>query len=135
MPEPFRYAQTADVPVPVLVAQCAAGWERIGFMDQFEMALWKIVPATVHACGSARGVGFDRLATIAVIRLNATTPFIQLRAETTKAGRADVLPLHQDTAQSLWEARGEAGDDEQVFGAFPGSKSMYDGWRRLASRM
>src|SRR5207253_10320253 len=40
------------------------------------------------------------------VKLNAPLPCIQLRAETTKAKRADVLPLRQDLAELLRQTRG-----------------------------
>ena len=48
------------------------------------------------------------------VRLDAPMPFIQLRADTTKAKRADVLPIRADLADLLRKARGEAGDNERV---------------------
>ncbi len=51
------------------------------------------------------------------VRLNAPMPFIQLRADTTKAGRADVVPIRADLAERLRKARkaqGDPGDDANV---------------------
>lgn len=57
------------------------------------------------------------------LKLNAPMPCIQLRAETTKAKRADVLPLRQDVATLLQVARGEAGDADRVFRSLPSMDS------------
>ncbi len=57
------------------------------------------------------------------VKLNAPLPCIQLRAETTKAKRADVLPLRQDLAALLREARSEAGDGERVCRTLPSMDS------------
>jgi integrase len=48
------------------------------------------------------------------IKLNAPLPFIELRAETTKAGRADPLPVRADIAALLRDARGTDGDTDRV---------------------
>jgi integrase len=53
------------------------------------------------------------------IRLDGNTPFIQLRAKTTKARRADCLPIRADLAQALRDARGGAGDVMRVFAQIP----------------
>ncbi len=53
------------------------------------------------------------------VKLNAPMPHIQLRAETTKAKRADVLPLRADLVELLAAHRGEAGDDDRVIRAMP----------------
>ncbi len=53
------------------------------------------------------------------VKLNAPMPCIELRAETTKAKRADVLPVRADLAELLKDARGEAGDDERVCRTLP----------------
>ena len=53
------------------------------------------------------------------VRLNTPYPCIQLRAEATKAKRADVVPLRADLADLLRRARGEAGDNEPVVATLP----------------
>jgi integrase len=53
------------------------------------------------------------------VKLNAPMPFIQLRAETTKAKRADVLPVRGDLAKLLTESRGDAGDDDRICRSIP----------------
>jgi integrase len=57
------------------------------------------------------------------VKLNAPQPFVQLRAATTKAGRADVLPLRSDLAGELRKAKGEgdaeADDNARVFRRVP----------------
>ena len=53
------------------------------------------------------------------VKLNAPMPFIQLRAETTKAKRADVLPVRADLTKLLTESRGDAADDERVCRSAP----------------
>ncbi len=50
-------------------------------------------------------------------------PCIQLRAETTKAKRADVLPLRRDISEMLKKARGEAGDGDVVCRTLPSMDS------------
>jgi integrase len=57
------------------------------------------------------------------VKLNAPQPFIQLRPETTKAKRADVLPLRQDLAKLLREKRGDAGDGEHICRTMPSMDS------------
>jgi integrase len=49
------------------------------------------------------------------VHIDSTTPYIQLRAETTKAKRADALPLRSDLAEELCRARGNAGEEQLVF--------------------
>ncbi len=54
------------------------------------------------------------------VRLTALpSPYIALRAATTKAKRADSLPLRADLAKALQEARGDAGDGDRVFARIP----------------
>jgi integrase len=53
------------------------------------------------------------------VRLNSPRPFIQLRAKTTKAKRADVVPLRSDLAAELTKMRGDAGDEDMVFQDVP----------------
>lgn len=53
------------------------------------------------------------------VALNSPTPFLRLRAKTTKARRADTLPIHPDIAAELRAMRGEAGDGERVFWRVP----------------
>ena len=54
------------------------------------------------------------------VRLMATTPYIQLRAEATKAHRADRVPLRGELAEALRRARPtDAGDLEPVFASMP----------------
>lgn len=47
------------------------------------------------------------------------SPYIQLRAHTTKSKRPDVLPLRADLAQRLQDARGDARDSDRVFSRIP----------------
>ena len=56
------------------------------------------------------------------IRIDAPEPFIQLRAETTKAKRGDVLPIRADLADMLRAARGNAADAKRVFHRIPRAK-------------
>jgi len=56
------------------------------------------------------------------LHLTDATPFIQLRAKTTKARRADALPLRGDLAQALRDARGTAADSDHVFSRVPRMK-------------
>jgi integrase len=53
------------------------------------------------------------------VKLNGPMPHIQLRPETTKAKRADVLPLRADLVVLLKDARGDAGDDDPVCRTMP----------------
>ncbi len=53
------------------------------------------------------------------VKMNAPMPHIQLRAETTKAKRADALPLRADLVELLKAHRGETGDSERVLRAIP----------------
>jgi integrase/recombinase XerC len=57
------------------------------------------------------------------VRLDGNAPSIQLRAETTKGKRADVLPLRRDVADLMAAARNKAGDDERVFKSLPSMES------------
>src|SRR6478752_4547113 len=56
-------------------------------------------------------------------KLDAPAPHIQLRPETTKAKRADVLPLRTDLAAVLRSSREDAGDDERVCRTLPSMDS------------
>jgi integrase len=49
------------------------------------------------------------------LHLNSPSPFMTLRAEATKARRADCLPLRADLADDLRRMRGGAGDGAKVF--------------------
>ena len=53
------------------------------------------------------------------VRLNAPHPFMQLRAATTKAKRADALPLRADLAELLRMAKGDAVDADRVVKVLP----------------
>jgi integrase len=53
------------------------------------------------------------------VKLDAPMPCIQLRAETTKGKRGDVLPLRNDLAKLLKESRGGGGDSETVCRTLP----------------
>jgi len=53
------------------------------------------------------------------IKLDDPTPHIQLRAKTTKARRADGLPLRADLVESLRQQRGDAADGDRVFARVP----------------
>ena len=57
------------------------------------------------------------------VLLNAPMPCIQLRGETTKAKRADVVPLRADLAALLRDERGEAGDGDRVCKTMPSMES------------
>jgi hypothetical protein len=57
------------------------------------------------------------------VKLNTPLPCIQLRLETTKAKRADVLPLRKDLAALLGNARGNATDGERVCRTLPSMES------------
>jgi len=56
------------------------------------------------------------------VHLDTPRPFIQLRAETTKARRGDTVPVRADLAEALRQARGEAEDGERVFACVPDIK-------------
>lgn len=49
------------------------------------------------------------------VKLSAPMPRLQLRAETTKDKRADVLPIRKDIAALLEEARVHADNGDRVF--------------------
>src|SRR3954454_8578398 len=53
------------------------------------------------------------------VKRNAPMPFIQLRAETTKAKRADVLPVRADLAKLLTQSRGDSSDEERACRSIP----------------
>ena len=53
------------------------------------------------------------------LRLDESTPYVQLPAEATKARRADAIPLRGDLAEKLRSIRGEAGDGDRVFARVP----------------
>lgn len=53
------------------------------------------------------------------VKLDAPMPCIQLRAETTKGKRGDVLPLRNDLAKLLKESRGDADDSASVCRTLP----------------
>jgi len=53
------------------------------------------------------------------VKLNAPLPFIQLRAETTKARRSDTVAIRADLAEALRNARGDAQDADNVFPRVP----------------
>lgn len=53
------------------------------------------------------------------VKLNAPMPCIELRAQTTKAKRADVLPLRADLVELLATAKGDAGDGDHVCRTLP----------------
>jgi hypothetical protein len=57
------------------------------------------------------------------VKLTATMPCIELRAETTKGKRGDVLPLRKDVAMMLEEARGDAEDADPVCRTLPSMDS------------
>jgi integrase len=65
------------------------------------------------------------------VKLNAPLPCIQLRAETTKAKRADALPLRADLAALLKEHRGDASDDGHVCRTLP-SMTSHKGYLKKA---
>lgn len=65
------------------------------------------------------------------VALNATTPFIRLRAKTTKSKRSDSLPLHPDVAAELRDARADAADRDRVFARVP-SIHMHRKWLAAA---
>lgn len=57
------------------------------------------------------------------LRLNSPVPFIQLREDQTKNGKADALPLHPALVRELAALR-RRGDDVPVLGSMPDMKSM-----------
>jgi integrase len=68
------------------------------------------------------------------VKVNAPMPHIQLRAETTKAKRADALPLRADLVELLKAHRGDAGDDARVVRTLPSmdSHKRYLEWAGIA---
>jgi integrase len=57
------------------------------------------------------------------LRLNAPIPFIQLRPEQTKNGKADIIPLHPSLVKML-EKMADKTPDAPIFGSMPDMKSM-----------
>jgi len=53
------------------------------------------------------------------LHLDATRPYVKLRAKVTKSRRADALPLRDDTATELRSMKGEARDGDRVFTDLP----------------
>jgi len=53
------------------------------------------------------------------LHIDGPTPFLQLRAQTTKSKRADALPLRADIAAELKMTRNGAGDADPVFRRVP----------------
>jgi len=67
------------------------------------------------------------------LKLNAPMPFMELRAETTKAKRADVLPLRADIVELLKSHRGDAGDEDRICRTMPSmaSHKRYLEWAKI----
>ena len=57
------------------------------------------------------------------LRMNATVPFMQLREEQTKNGKADALPLHPYLA-ALLRDRGPGDDDDRIVPTVPDVKTL-----------
>ena len=53
------------------------------------------------------------------VRLDAVTPFVQVRASTTKNGKPAAMRLHPEVVAALAEIRGGSQPDELVFKRFP----------------
>jgi integrase len=68
------------------------------------------------------------------VKVNAPMPHIQLRAETTKAKRADALPLRADLVELLKAHRADAADDAPVVRTLPSmdSHKRYLEWAGIA---
>lgn len=78
--------------------------------------------ALVYRFGIATGLRRSEIEALAWgdVRLNAIIPYLQLRAEATKAGRADRVPLPQTLAQDLRLAKpANAKDGARVFAEVP----------------
>lgn len=82
--------------------------DLLAVVDEQHQLAYRIILAT--------GLRRDELAQLrwGDVRLNAPSPFIQLRAATTKSKRADTLPIRADLADLLRTARGDASDGEAV---------------------
>ncbi|MGB2937649.1 MAG: tyrosine-type recombinase/integrase [Phycisphaerae bacterium] len=66
------------------------------------------------------------------LRLDSPRPFIALRAEATKARRADSVPLRQDVAAELRAARPKAvGPENRVFGRIPRMRDLRPDFDRV----
>lgn len=65
------------------------------------------------------------------VHLDGTRPFIALRAETTKARRADTSPLRHDVAAELRRARpANMASQARVFGRIPRMRDLKPDWAR-----
>jgi integrase len=115
------------------IATALAGIEKVegekvrnrrGLSDEQIIELLKVSAAErglVYRFGIATGLRRQEIADLqwGDVRLRAIQPFLALRAEATKARRADRVPLPPTLADELRERRGEAKDNEPVFPVVP----------------
>lgn len=102
--------------------------KRRALSDEEVTRLLAVAPAdraVVYRFGVTTGLRRSELEELrwGDLRLNATKPYIQLRAEATKAGRADPVPLAPGLADELRKIKpGDVADGDRVF---PDVPSMY----------
>ena len=114
---PVAHVEKVDASEDIRRARRAVSEEEI-------RALLTVVPVAytlLYKVALATGLRADELRALewGDIHANATTPYIALRARTTKSKRGDFLPLRADVAADLSKARGEAGDADRVFARVP----------------
>lgn len=85
----------------------------LGVVKPRHALAYRIILATGLRRDEVKQLGWDD------IKLNAPMPFIQLRPETTKAKRADVLPVRADLVKLLSESRNDAEDTDRVCRSVP----------------
>lgn len=101
---------------------------RRALTDKEVVALLAVVPARhqiAYRLILATGLRRDELKQLRWrdVKLDAPMPCLQLRAETTKGKRADVLPLRKDLAELLSEAKGDSTDRNTVCRTMPSMAS------------
>lgn len=126
---PVAHIEKVDETDDVRRARRALSEDEVSALLEKVPEEYRILYQTILATGLRRGELAEL--TWGDVKLNAPTPFIQLRAETTKSGRPDILPLRSDLAQKLRDARGEADDDDKVFRRVPRIKE-HKRWLKAA---
>lgn len=109
---PMTHVEKVDQTVDVRRARRALSEEEL-------LGLLKAVPerhALAYRVILATGLRRDELRQLrwGDLHLESVTPFLKLRARTTKSKRADSLPIRSDLAALLRGARGEADDADPV---------------------
>ncbi len=136
----IRRNRMADHPLADVPAVNTAGQlrrQRRALHEDEINALLKAVPdrhQLAYRLPLATGLRRDELRQLrwSDVKINAPSPCIQLRAETTKAKRADIVPLRVDLAKLLADAKADAGADDMqpVFRSLPSmaSHKRYLAW-------